>query len=333
MFGIGAGLHARTAALWLAVIGVVASAVGAPASLANSRWGPEWFPNHEVTAHTGETFRFYDDLIEGKMVVVNFIYTRCDDVCPLQTARLMQIVERVGDRIGEDIFVYSITLEPEVDTPPVLASLADAFGIEDGWLFLSGDPKELAEIRYRLGDRTRDLSEHRNDLMLGNDVERFWSRSSLFGDVDVVAREILSLDPEWRAIPKAAPSNYQPTFRGDIAKDVGRGLFVKGCASCHNVAGPDSIGPDLYGVTEARDPAWLRAFVRQPDRMRREGDPLALELSDAWPGVKMPSLGLSETDVNDVITFLANEQKRIDAGGAPLVRGWIQQTEEAASAR
>lgn len=89
-----------------------------------SRWGSDYFPNFPVTTHEGKTVRFYDELIKDKMVVVNFIYTNCPDICSLSTARLSQVVRRLEDRVGRDVFVYSISLDPENDSPEVLAGYA-----------------------------------------------------------------------------------------------------------------------------------------------------------------------------------------------------------------
>ena len=76
------------------------------------RWGANYFPNVPLTNHEGKQVRFFDDLIKDKVVVINFIYTTCPDSCPLETARLVEVQRILGDRVGRDVFMYSITIDP-----------------------------------------------------------------------------------------------------------------------------------------------------------------------------------------------------------------------------
>jgi protein SCO1 len=84
--------------------------------------GVEWFTDVEVTAQDGRTFKFYDDLLKGKIVLVNFFSTGCDALCPLVMKNLSAVQDLLGPRVGNDVFMYSITLQPELDTPAVLAA-------------------------------------------------------------------------------------------------------------------------------------------------------------------------------------------------------------------
>ena len=97
----------------------------------------------------GETVLFYDDLIKDKRVLINFMYETCEKACPLATAKMAQLQRALGPRIGRDIFMYSITLEPEHDTPEVLKAYSKRYGAGPGWLFLTGDRDEI----YRLARR------------------------------------------------------------------------------------------------------------------------------------------------------------------------------------
>ena len=91
-------------------------------------WGASYFPNVPLVTQDGETVLFYDDLIKDKKVLINFIYETCEKACPLSTAKLVRVQKELGPRIGRDIFMYSITLEPEHDTPEVLKDYASRFG-------------------------------------------------------------------------------------------------------------------------------------------------------------------------------------------------------------
>src|SRR5262249_39406059 len=109
-----------------------------PEDMGNVRWGANYFPNVELVTHEGKRVRFFDDLLKDKTVVLNFIYTSCPDACPLETAKLAEVQAILGDRVGVDTFFYSISIDPQHDTPEVLADYAKRFRAGPGWLFLTG---------------------------------------------------------------------------------------------------------------------------------------------------------------------------------------------------
>ena len=92
----------------------------APVERVATPWGAEYFPNVPLITHEGRTVRFFDDLIRDKVVVISFIYTHCPDACPLETAKLAEVASLLGERIGKDVFFYSISIDPKRDTPEVL---------------------------------------------------------------------------------------------------------------------------------------------------------------------------------------------------------------------
>ena len=142
-------LFAVTAAvlsLW-AVVATAASRLGENA-------------NVPLVTQDGEQVRFYDDLIKGKIVAVNFIYTSCMFTCPLETARLAQVQRILGERVGKDIFFYSISIDPGHDTPPVLKAYLEKFGVGPGWLFLTGKKEDIVQVVGRAGGRTSLTSRH-----------------------------------------------------------------------------------------------------------------------------------------------------------------------------
>ena len=269
----------------------------------SSRWGKDYLPNVEVQDQDGKTFRFFDDLIKDKLVVINFIYTTCTDICPLTTARLAQVQERLGEVVGRDIFMYSITIDPEHDTPAALKQHADAFRVGPGWKFLTGKPEDIAAIRYKLGERSRIAAEHRHEMLLGNAATGNWSRDSAFGDLERVAFNIRSLDPDYRDEKRVSQksSGFQQV---EIADNQGEALFTKACAGCHTIGRGERVGPDLLGVSARRDRAWLAHFISEPDKMRAQKDPVAIALAGKYKGVRMPNLQISDNDAQDLITYI-----------------------------
>jgi protein SCO1/2 len=139
------------------------------------------FPNVTLTTHEGKKVRFYDDLLKDKIVLINFMYVKCDGTCPSTTANLLRVQKMLGGRVGRDIFMYSITLKPEEDTPEVLNRYARAYKTQPGWLFLTGGPKDVELLRQSLGfidrDPVRDAnrSNHIGMLRFGNEPLTLWA--------------------------------------------------------------------------------------------------------------------------------------------------------------
>lgn len=139
------------------------------------------FPNVTLTTHEGKKVKFYDDLIKDKIVIINFMYVKCDGKCPVTTANLVEVQKLLGDRIGKDIFIYSITLKPEEDTPRVLNEYAKAYKVRKGWEFLTGTPQDIELLRRKLGfidrDPVRDANKanHIGMLRWGNEPHTLWA--------------------------------------------------------------------------------------------------------------------------------------------------------------
>src|SRR3989449_3130277 len=97
---------------------VAFSTRGAFGDATSPRPGPRagYFPNVLLRTHENKTVRFYDDLVKGKIVLINFMYAKCEGLCPRQTANLVQVQQALGKHVGRDIFMYSITLKPEQDS-------------------------------------------------------------------------------------------------------------------------------------------------------------------------------------------------------------------------
>ncbi|MGJ9416334.1 SCO family protein [Massilia sp. CMS3.1] len=157
----------------------VAAAIPAIAARPQSK---EYLPNVVLQTHLGEGVRFYDDLVKGnKVVVFNMIYTACQNICPPNTANLIQVQKMLGSRMGRDIFFFSITLQPEVDKARDLQEYARRYGIAPGWTLLTGRRKEIDIVRKTLGFVDPDpavdesLERHTGMLRIGNAGIDRWS--------------------------------------------------------------------------------------------------------------------------------------------------------------
>jgi len=299
----------------ITMLATLATVVPQSVDAQGRRWGEGYFPNLPVVTHEGKTLHFYDDLLKGKIVVINFIYTSCQDICPVATARLAQVEDKLGEKVGRDIFFISMTVDPEHDTPERLNAYAKAFSAGPGWTFVTGKPEDIRAINYKLGERSTSLSEHRNEIVLGNEPTGQWQRDNVFNDLDRVAITIQAMDPKSvDQVRAAVPNSPSPASNGGLHMSArpGEALYTKLCAPCHTIGVGDRVGPDLRGVTQRRDRAWLSNFIRNPVRMLAQKDPVAVALAAQFPAVHMPALGIAEGDAADLIAYLDAQTARLD---------------------
>jgi protein SCO1/2 len=145
-----------------------------------------FLPNLPLVTHTGRKVRFYDDLVRGRIVLLNFFLVECTDgQCPTATANLRKVQDLLGERMGRDIFFYSITLAPKSDTPEILREYAANFEIKPGWTFLTGTPANIESLRQGLGfvdldpERDKDVTNHIGIARYGDDRLDRWGGVSL----------------------------------------------------------------------------------------------------------------------------------------------------------
>src|SRR5947209_13163066 len=153
--------------------GAAAVLGGAASGAAGNSWGADYFPNVPLTTQDGKVVRFYDDLLKGKSVAINLIYTHCSASCPLETAKLTQVQRLLGDRVGKDIFFYSISIDPKNDTPEAMKAYMQKYHVGPGWLFLTGKEEDIKLVAKKLGLASlTDLSNrdgHMPNLMIGDE--------------------------------------------------------------------------------------------------------------------------------------------------------------------
>jgi protein SCO1/2 len=164
--------------------------------------GPSIFTNALLRTHENKEVRFYDDLIKGRQTLINMMYATCDSACPLVIAKLAKVHESLKDRMGKDLFMYSITMKPEQDDPAALRNFAEMHGAANlpGWTFLTGDPYDIETIRYRLfrWDHIKfdlDLDLHASMLRIINDATNCWTGVDPQASMYTVLQHISWADP------------------------------------------------------------------------------------------------------------------------------------------
>ena len=282
--------------------GLLALAAAATFAAAAAPWGAEYFPNVPVTTQDGKTVRFYDDLLKGKSVAILLFYTSCQDVCPLETANLVQVQKLFGEHMGRDIFFYSIAIDPW-DTPKGNKDYAKKFGVGPGWLFLSGKEADIQLITRKLGlSRASDSASkdgHSASLMVGNVAQGMWMRNSAMDNPQFLATTISNF-LGW----KSPGTDRSYVEARPLAIDKGQFLFQSRCEACHTVGAGDRVGPDLQGVTQRRERPWLTRYLAQPEKMLAEGDPIATSLYRKYGQVRMPNLELGSEDITALLSYL-----------------------------
>ena len=138
-------------------------------------------PNVPLISHEGKEALFYDDLVKDKIVTVNFFYSKCDEICPMVMANLVKVQKLLGDQVGRQIYMYSITLKPEQDTMDVVRNYRTALGAAAGWTFFTGKVEDIDKIRKGIGFTypepaiDRDTRQHIGNVRYGNEPLMLWA--------------------------------------------------------------------------------------------------------------------------------------------------------------
>lgn len=161
--------------------------------------GAAYFSNAVLLSHDGRKLRFYDDLLKGKIVLISMMYTACTGICPGSTANLLRVQQALGSRVGRDIFMYSLSLQPQFDTPAALNAYVQRYGIGPGWTFLTGKPAEVDNIRRKLGFYSTDpvedadIGQHTGMVRVGNLVLDRWSMVPAMTAPKHIVRSVLQI--------------------------------------------------------------------------------------------------------------------------------------------
>lgn len=302
----------RKFVLLIAVASLGVALVFAARANARSRWGADYFPNVTLTTQDGKQVRFYDDLLKGKIVAIDLIYTTCKYSCPLETARMRQVQKMLGDRVGKDIFFYSITIDPEHDTPEVLKDYSEMYNAGPGWLFLTGKKDDIDLISKKLGLYTdpnpKNKDGHTPSLLIGNEPAGQWMRNSATDNPKFLSIMIGNFIDGWRKRNVQEQKDYSqaPAIKID---HPGQYLFATRCAACHSIGEGDKVGPDLANITKVREREWLMRFIGDPDKLLAEKDATAVELFRKYKQKTMPNLRLADADIAALIDFMATQDQ------------------------
>jgi cytochrome oxidase Cu insertion factor (SCO1/SenC/PrrC family) len=133
-----------------------------------------YFPNHTLVTQDDKTVRFYEDLLKGKVVLINFMFTHCAGVCSPMTANMAKVQSYLGERVGRDVSMLSISVDPANDTPAALKAYAAKHKAGPGWYFLTGKKENVDWVLYKLGGYVAEPGQHSSVLIIGNEATGEW---------------------------------------------------------------------------------------------------------------------------------------------------------------
>ncbi len=137
----------------------------------------KYFSDVELINQDGEKVRFYSDILKNKVVVINTFFTTCTSICPPMNRNFEKIQEALGDRLGKDVFLVSLTVDPATDTPPRLKDYGRRFHARPGWMFLTGTKENLDWALYKLGQYVETRDDHTSIVIIGNEPKGLWKKA------------------------------------------------------------------------------------------------------------------------------------------------------------
>jgi protein SCO1/2 len=169
---------------------------GMPGSKDSDATRRSYFTDLKVTTNEGREVRFYSDLLKDKVVLISFFYLDCGTVCPLQNKILAELQNLLGDRLGKDILILSLTVDPARDTPGLINTYGRAWNARPGRLFLTGSKTNVDWINYKLGGYVEDPKTHKTTYLLGNVKTGHWMTVRPDTKAKVLADNLLKLAEE-----------------------------------------------------------------------------------------------------------------------------------------
>ncbi|HEX9945151.1 MAG TPA: SCO family protein [Thermoanaerobaculia bacterium] len=172
---------------------VVPSAVRAQAEPSPAQ---KYFGDVKLVNQDGQEMRLYSDLIKDRIVVIDVMFTACTGACPVISGTFAKLQDHLGDRVGKDVYLLSISVDPVHDTPAKLKEFAGRFHAKPGWYFLTGSKKNVETALRKLGQYVEDPAAHQTLFLIGNDRTGLWKKAfgltkpeDLFPVVDSVVND------------------------------------------------------------------------------------------------------------------------------------------------
>src|SRR5713226_2418218 len=134
-------------------------------------------PDVPVYDQNGKRLSFYSDLVKGKTVAINFIFTTCTTICPPMTATFRRVQQQLSESAGNNVYLISVSVDPVTDVPERLRDFAAKFHAGPGWTFVTGSKTDIDSLLQALGAAVADKNDHTPMILVGNDASGYWTRA------------------------------------------------------------------------------------------------------------------------------------------------------------
>ena len=127
----------------------------------------------------GDEVLFVSDVIGDNIVVMDFVYTTCTTICPVLSALFAQVQGQLGDQLGQDVVMISMSVDPIRDTPQRLKAYSAKHHAGEGWVWLTGPKTTVEDVLTGVGAYTTNFEDHPSMVLVGDGKTGEWKR--LFG--------------------------------------------------------------------------------------------------------------------------------------------------------
>ncbi|HKU74114.1 MAG TPA: SCO family protein [Pyrinomonadaceae bacterium] len=148
----------------------------------------KYFSDVELINQDGQKMQFYSDVLKNKVVIINAFFSTCTSVCPPMNRNLEKVQDALGERLGKDAFLVSITIDPETDTPTRLKEYSRRFHARPGWIFLTGKKENVDWALYKLGQYVETKGDHSTVIIIGNEPKGLWKKALGLAKSDELVR-------------------------------------------------------------------------------------------------------------------------------------------------
>lgn len=152
-----------------------------------------YFTDVELLDQDGNSVKLYTDLMEGKVVIINPFFTECTGVCPIMNENLKRIQEHLGNKLGTEVNIISLTVDYETDTPETLKEYANEYGAQDGWYFITGEKENIEFALQKLGKNVESREAHDSVFLVGNLDTKLWKKVNGLASIDQIIELIDSV--------------------------------------------------------------------------------------------------------------------------------------------
>ena len=137
-----------------------------------------YFTDVKLVNQYGKEMRLYSDLMKDKVVVINPFFLKCTGACPVMNTMMKDLQVHFADKLGKEVHLISISVDPAYDTPDKVAAYAKAMNAVPGRYFLTGSKENVAKALLKLGNSVTNPMDHKNVLMIGNVSTRLWKKAN-----------------------------------------------------------------------------------------------------------------------------------------------------------